>query len=235
MSTIQVANERKKIVDQLASQYDIDPERVLFLNENKPTEAWLSADLLLQIARKEDVFQSIDEGFNQFIQPLNQVVHAATVIDKSGRSFSRCGIASIGERADVDEHQLAAGRALKAAFTAAGFDPTRGGSVVRLDTARASQGGRPQQSSSVSSDDEVGLRNADLKRVHAVAERKGLIAQLPFGGYERLKYREHLQKHYGVNSAAGFDALQRQSLINSMEMLPDADTAPIIDEFENVA
>jgi hypothetical protein len=79
--------------------------------------------------------------------------------------------------------------------------------------------------------DDVQSRNQDLKRIHAIAERKGLIRHLIGTTYDRAAYRAFLQEHYNTQSAAGFDSTQRASLINALERLPYA----VEDEFSNVA
>ena len=67
--------KQETIAQGLAAQFGIDPERVYFPNTEKPDEPWLPAESLITIARQSGDFQTIDEGFDQFIAPLNQVVH----------------------------------------------------------------------------------------------------------------------------------------------------------------
>jgi hypothetical protein len=215
--------KQQEIADQLASQYDIDAERVLFLNEDKPEEPWLSAEALITVARQSGDFQAIDESFNQFISQLNQVVHSATVIDKEGRTYTRSGVATIGEREEIGEHALAAGRAVSAALTAAGFNPLRPGTVVPVQP-RATSAAQSQA-------DEAHSRNIDLKRIHKLAEEKGLIRRLTSGMFDRTGYRELLVEKFGTNTAAHFNQTERASLINFIQQLPDA----VEDEFADVA
>src|SRR5947209_19007520 len=125
--------KQQTIAEGLAVRYNIDPERIYFLNPDKTEEAWLPAESLITIARQSGDFQTIDEGFDQFIAPLNQIVHRATVITKAGNTFTRSGVATVNEREDMDDHALAAGRAVSAALTAAGFNPLRPGVVAGLD------------------------------------------------------------------------------------------------------
>ena len=207
---------------QLAEQFSIDSERILFLNENNPEEPWLNAEALTTIARQSGQFQAIDEGFNQYIERLNQIVHSATVVDKEGRSYTRSGVATIDESKEIDEHGLAAGRAVSAALTAAGFNPLRPGAVATLDLKLSSD--------STAKAGEAQSRSQDLRRIHKIAETKGLISPIP-GGWDRTKYRGLLMEKYGVNTAAGFDQLQRASLIQLLEQLPDV----VVDEFADVA
>lgn len=206
---------------ELGEKFNIDPDRILFLNENKPDEPWLPAEALMTIARQSGNFQAIDETVEQFIAPLNQIVHRATVIDTAGRSYGRCGVATIGERQDIDDHALAAGRALNAALTAAGFNPLRPGASVVIDL------NLPKHESTQA--DEAKARTTDLKRIHAIGIEKGLIQYIPGAGKDDRGYRQMLREKFGVGSAVGFDAAQRASLINHLEQLP------AYDEFAEVA
>lgn len=216
--------KQQTIAEGLAFKFNIDADRVLFLNPDRPEEPWLPAESLITIARQTEMFQTIDESFDQFIEPLKQVVHRAMAIDKQGRTFTRSGVATVGEREDIDDHALAAGRAVSAALTAAGFNPLRPGSLVAFGT----QVNAPAQGGAA---DEAMMRNKDLKRIHALAAEKGLIVPLGAGAWDRTGYRRFLKEKYGTNTAANFDSLQRTSLINALEQLEDA----VDDEFANVA
>lgn len=225
--------KQRGIQKELGEQFKIDPERVLFLNDDKPEEAWLPPDALMTIARQSGDFQAIEEQHVHYIETLKQIIHTATVIDRSGRTYTRSGVATIGEQDGLDEHILAGGRAVSAALTAAGFNPLKPGTVVDL------QFNLPEENTVAAQVDEARSRNQDLKTIHVIAERKGLIKPLDaaldksLGGgvWDRTEYRKHLQQHYGVSSAAGFDQNQRASLIHSLGQLPDA----LVDEFAEVA
>jgi len=217
--------KQEDIKNQLAGQFSIDPERIYFLNEKKPEEPWLPAEALITIARQSGEFQGIDETVAQYIQPLNQVVHSATAVDKDGRSYTRSGVATIGEREDLDAHALAAGRAVSAALTAAGFNPLRPGVVVSLDLKI------PVDSAHAGLADEAQLRNKDLKQIHALAVEKNLIRIMPGNNKDMTAYRALLKEKFGTNTAAAFDATQRASLINHLSQLPEV----IVDEFADVA
>lgn len=219
-------NKQQETAERLASEFDIDAERIYFLNEEKPDEPWLPAEALVTIARRTDNFNGIDEGFDQFIPQLNQIVHRATVTDKAGRVYTRSGVATVGERQDIDDHALAAGRAVSAALTAAGFNPLRPGSVV-------SSGARQQQHGGVASTDEVSSRNTDLKRIHALAEEKGLIRRMAGDVIDRSGYRTFLLTNFNVTTAVTLDEVQRASLINLLERLPAASQEE--EEFAEVA
>lgn len=223
----QRSNRQQEIAEQFARQFEIDAERVLFLNEDKPEEPWLPAEALITIARQSGDFQAIDESFNQYISELSQVVHSATVIDKEGRSYTRSGVATIGERQEIGEHGLAAGRAVSAALTAAGFNPLRPGGVVSAGQGQATA---PSQQAV-----EANSRNIDLRRIHTLAEQKGLIRRLPGSGVDRTGYRQLLVEKFDTNTAAGFDQAQRASLINFIEQLPDPSSFEgVKDEFAEV-
>ena len=223
--------KQNSVAQLLASEFKIDAERVYFLKPDKPEEPWLPAESLVTIARQSGEFRAIDESFDQFIEPLHQVVHRATVIDQDGRTYTRSGVATVGERAAnsaqrevLDEHALAAGRAVSAALTAAGFNPLRPGSVIPLDSRR---GGAQADAAGA---DEAQSRNTDLKRIHALAVEKGLIRMMPGGGRDLTEYRRMLREKFNANTAADFSATQRASLINYLTQLPVE-----IDEFADVA
>jgi hypothetical protein len=224
----QRSKRQQEIAEQLAAQFYIDAARVLFLNEEKPEEPWLPAEALITIARQSGGFQAIDESYRDYIPGLNQVVHSATVVDRDGRSYTRSGVATVDEREEVSTHALAAGRAVSAALTAAGFNPLRPGAVVSA--------GSSQEGDTSGQADAANSRNIDLKRIHTLAEQKGLIRRLPGEGVDRAGYRQLLVEKFGTNTAAGFDQAQRASLINFIEQLPDPATfADVSDEFAEVA
>lgn len=220
---MQRTEKQQQIAEKLAREFDIDAERVLFLNSDKPEEPWLSAEALTTIARRSGEFNGIDEGFDQHIAGLNQIVHRATVTDKGGRVYTRSGVATVGERQDIDDHALAAGRAVGAALTAAGFNPLRPGGVVSINS---------RQQAGAAQGEEANSRSTDLKRIHAIAEEKGLIRRGRDGSIDRTGYRTFLLTNYNTTTAAQFDEAQRASLINALQQLPD----PSDDEFaEDVA
>jgi hypothetical protein len=210
--------QQQSIAKDLAQQFEIDVERIYFLNPDKPEEPWLPAESLLIIARNSGNFQTIDESFDQYVESLNQIIHRATVITKDSCTFTRSGVATRGEQQDIDDNALAAGRAVSAALTAAGFNPLKPGTVIELKfTPNA---------------DDTQSRRQDLRRIHAIAEQKGLIKRGVTGGVpDRSAYRAFLQEHFKTNTAAGFDATQRASLINRLDQLPDL----FEDEFADVA
>lgn len=217
--------KQQEIAERLARALDIDAGRILFLNEQNPEEPWLNAEALITIARRSGKFREIDEGFSQYVSALDQVIHTATVVDSEERRYTRTGVATRGERSEIDDNGLAAGRAISAALTAAGFNPLRPGAVVSLGSNREASNTITEQV------DEARLRTKDLKQIHALGTEKGLIKLLPGGGRDLTGYRRMLQEKFGVRSTVALDAEQRASLINYLQQLPDAEE----DEFAAVA
>lgn len=215
--------QQQEVINQLTSKFEIDVTRILFLNPDRPEEPWFPAEELMSIARQAGGFQSIGEQFDQYIPNLNQVVHIATVVDAQGRAYSRTGVATQGEKIPGsnevgDEHALAASRALSAALRAAGFYPLRAGSTIDL-----------KLNLSGSSDPvaaEAEARTKDLRQIHALAEEKGLIREGVGGGNKDMSsYRAWLMELFGTNTAATLNPIQRQSVINALQQLPDAESA----------
>ncbi len=222
--------EQKEIVNQLVNTYRIDGDRVLFLKANKPNEAWLPPDILTQIANQAALFKTIDEEYTNYIEPLGQVVHRATVIDTNDRIFARSGVASLTEeRKDeqggtIDAHALAAGRAIKAALTAAGFDPTRPGSINAL---RPPTESTSTQTSTDGAPHHVALdaqsRNANIKHLHTVAFRKGLIVVRHGVPRDMTAYRNFLLELFDTETSAALTQEQFAIAINALDQMPDAD------------
>lgn len=212
--------QQQSIAEDLARRLQIDSERILFLNSRNKEEPWLPPEALTTIARQSDRFKHLDEGFQEFIAPLNQVVHHATFIDCEGNTFGRSGVATVGAFADLDAHIIAAGRAISAALTSGGINPLRPGSVVAL----SGETGGSIPVSPVLAAAESG--RADLARIHILAKEKGLIVGKDYSGY-----RNFLRKHYdGAISVAGFDPLLRKSVIEALERFNPAGS-DVPDEF----
>ena len=207
--------DQQAIVASLVDSFGIDPEKVLFLNKDKPLEPWLNYKALVAIARQSGAFKQISERFVEFIPaPLNQVVHEAEVVDPENRTYARSGVATIGEtlpNEDVpDEHSLAAARALRSALDDAGFDPTKTGPAVLELNLPSDQHATAH---------ELETRKKDLARIHILAREKGLI--LPIDGDEEQsdfsKYRKFLFEHFdGINSAVGLGPADRARVINAL-------------------
>lgn len=224
--------KQQEIAKQLAEKFNIDVERIYFLKPDKPEEPWLPAESLTTIARQTGDFQAIEESFDQFVSTLNQVIYRATVVDRGDRHFTRSGVATIGEHKDLDAHELAKGRAVSAALTAAGFNPLRPGAIVTLDLDIPREG---QQTV-----DEAQQRTKDLKAIHVLAVERGLIRMLPGNIRDNTAYRKMLKEKFGVNSTVNLTATPRASLINYLKTASAEELAQFIDEdefagLENVA
>lgn len=191
--------EQLAIAKDLATTLGIDVTNIYFLNPAKPVEPWLTAHALTTVARQSDELREVADEFVAHIPELSQIIYRGLVVDAQGRRFSRTGVATFGEK-NIDTHTLAAGRAVAAALTAAGFNPLRRGSVVARFPER-----QPV--------DDAASRNNDLKRIHALASRAGLIHGRDFVGYRNL-----LREYFGTDTAADFDGVKRGSLINLLEM-----------------
>jgi hypothetical protein len=210
------SREQQELVARLADQFDIDPEKVLFLNKEKPLEPWLNYKALVTIARASGEFKQVAEDFSEYIPaPLNQIVHSATVVNNQDQIFTRSGVATIGEQLpneDVpDEHALAAARAMRSALDDAGFDPTKAGSQVPELHLEADAHA-------------VALENAnrmkDLARIHIIAAEKKLIVPVE-GDEERnntTQYRAFLLEKFpeSKGTAVGMKAVERAQLINAL-------------------
>lgn len=206
--------QQRGIVERLLAQFELDESGIRFFPE-QPDEPWLSAETLMSIARQSGAFQSIEETFDQFVAPLDQVIHNALVIDKQGRLFKRSGAAKLGETLPfgeaVDGHALASSRALNAALRAAGFHPLHAASVVSTK--------RPEAHTTA---DEATARTADLKQIHLLAEQKKLIKPAKNGEAKNMdEYREWLFELFGTRTVATLSMAQRASVIEALRAIPD--------------
>lgn len=217
--------QQNEVIEQLTAHFSIDADRILFLNPREPNDPWIPADELESIARQAGGFQSIDVDYDNFIEPLQQVVYKAVVVDEQGRRFGRTGVATIGEETpigDIDVQILAAGRALSAALRAAGFHPLKSGSVISLDDRRTSR--QPQKLSAEhveiqAAADAAHSRRTDLAAIHALAAEKNYIVRVN-GTTNDNPYREWLFRNFGVSSAVELNAAQRASVINLLRLAP---------------
>jgi hypothetical protein len=221
MNAKQIEAERTSIADAIARQYGIDSERVYFLSERKPLDPWIPPDQLMTITRQVGGFQRIEEQFDTFIAALNQIVHRAVVIDEQGRAFVRSGVATLGEKTpagvELDEHQLAGGRALSAAITAAGCNPFK---------TNANKPGKPsiEMADDLPEQDGPYQREADLALIHQLAEDAGLIFPDEESGRRNVEqYRRWVRetcKGMGlgdnVTSVARLDQKQRACIIAAL-------------------
>lgn len=212
--------DQQAIVDQLVQRWKIEPDKILFLKPGQPLEPWLNYAALTVIARGSGRFRSLSEHFSTFVPGLNHLVHTATVIDSDGFEYTRTGVAQLGETIvkgeEVDEHSLAATRALRAALDSAGFDAVKASSIVALDLAL------PKDEHAAQQEDQE--RISDVRLIHTLARQKGLITPSdPGSGTTPMRnYRTWLSEHFGVDSAAALSAAERAIVINKLRLLPDA-------------
>lgn len=205
---------QQKIALDLAAGLGIDQDDIYFLNPLKPEEVWLSPGALTAIARQSPELREVDEEFNDYVPGLRQIIYKGIVTDAQGRRFARTGVATIGEKPGMDEHKLAAGRALSSALRAAGFDPLKAGNVVAPNF---------QQERQVLSEGDQ--RRKDLGRIKIVARECGYITDSAFGE-DFTHYRATLERLFGVRTAATLTSEECQSFIQYMltnqPQLPDA-------------
>jgi hypothetical protein len=206
-------NQQRRIADGIASSYGIPSEDVYFLNSKKPDEPWLPARALMTIARKSPQVLMIEDRFDRFDAGLNQIIHSATVSLKEGPVITRVGAATIGEvlpnDEEADEHELAAGRALHKALTAAGINPVREGAVKPFKPVAHCD-------DSPHNTDDPGTRDNDLKRIHSLAEEAGLISY-PDGHRQVRDYRNWMAQHFGVTTVAGMSQAERASVVEKLK------------------
>ena len=126
----------------------------------------------------------------------------------------------------MDAWDLADARALRSTLDVAGFDPLDPTSVVPLNGNPLAAAAREPEAA------ETLARINDNARIHILAKEKGLIVDKDFS-----KYRRFLSENYdGAVSVAGFDAVQRKSVIAALERyVPPFDPGSVPPEFAEVA
>lgn len=223
-----IEEKREEIINQLRTQFNLTDsacDRILFLNPKDYYEPWIPADVLQAIARQIDGFKDSSITHDKFVSETQQVVYKATVFDTAGRSYTRTGVAMVGEKPngfDISHDSLAEGRALGAALSAAGFHPYKSASVVDLSEVRTLIETRRQEAAYTGIEDEASLRRKDLQQIHAIAEKKGLII-----GKDDSRYRQFLLEKYGVRTAAVLDADKRAMVINALKNMDDWGDIPV--------
>lgn len=208
-TTITTAKQ-EEIVNTLVQNFDLNPDRILFINPRDPNEPWIAPDELQSIARQTESLTQISVTHDKFIPETNQVVYAATVVSRNGLTFSQTGVAVRGENpngVEIDADVLASGRALSAALRAAGIHPYKSGSVVDIGVVRQQvEAKKDEQAVQTES------RNNSLRRLHTLAEQKGLKI-----GRNDTAYRMWLYREFGTSSAATFDSEKMALAINRLE------------------
>lgn len=194
----------------------------------KDQDPWIPPGLLVSIARHTGKFSDIGSNFESHVPSLNQLVYKGTVTDLEGRSITRTGVATIGERSgdrEMDPHKLAEGRAIASALRAQGFDPFKSNFVdgtvnfasrttypVARSLADEKHAAELQQI-----ENESARRKKDLAHIHALAMEKGLIGTLPRGGKFDGPYRDWLSTNFKTRSAVMLDETERQQVINALK------------------
>jgi len=222
--------EQQQVVQQLVDRWKLDPERILFLNPRRPTEPWLNYDGLTTIATASGRFRSLSESFSTFVAGLNHIVHTATVVTVEGFDYTRSGVASIGETLfegdEVDEHDLAATRAMRKALDSAGFNVVKASSIIAVDLNLPAQPPHTLSLDQHNAVQEARTRIKDLRLIHMLAAQKGLIvpAEDDPSRNDMTRYRQWLADNFeGVSSAAGLSPANRSIAINMLRTLADAD------------
>lgn len=212
-------NEQQTIVNQIVEKFGINGERILFLNPNKPTEAWIPPSELKTIARNFGEFQAMSFKLCQVIEATNQIVVEATITDKNGVVYQNFGVATIGENLPngetVSAEDLARGRALSAVLDDAGFNPLKSNSVIQMNVSGVET--KTFASKAVA-------RTNDIRRIHALAKEAELIVDS-----DKTQYRKWLFSEFGqwfsapeTASVEFLDALERQMVINKLVTLLNA-------------
>jgi hypothetical protein len=195
---------------EIAAKFGIDKDRILFLNDADPLDAWIPPDELLSFARRTESFLELEVSFHQWVPGLNLVCYQATVINNDNKIFRMTGAAKLTEaHADgPDEHAIASGRALGAALRAAGFHPLKSGSALE---------GKKQSSTTYA--DEAGVRTNQLSQIHVLAEKAGLIINVPGERKNMDTYRAWLTELFGTPTAAVLSEPERTMAIAELRSL----------------
>jgi len=230
MSATQIKTEQAKIADTIAQQFDIDRERIYFLNERKPLEFWVPPDQTLKAARQVGGFKRVEELEASFIPPpLNQIIHRALVENNDGVQFVRIGVATIGSKTpqgvEMDPHQLAGGHPILAALTDAGCNPFKVTPAKRPSIASVEAVGD-------SDDDSPYQRDRDLAAIHALAEQCDMVFWDQGAGRKNDKrYRafiKEIAKEMGlgenVTSVVRFNQQQRATVIEALRHRANAES-----------
>lgn len=204
--------EQQSVVAKLVQNFNIQGDKVLFLNEADPLDPWLNSKTLLAIARQSGEFKQVATTFAEYVEPLKQIVWSSTVVDQQGLGYTRSGVATIGEKLPneeiPDEHDLAGSRALRAALDDAGFDPTKAAPVLSLKL--------PPAEHAAAHENETRL--SDLRRIHKIATDKGLIVPIEDDAARNNDsgYRGWLVRNFEVNTTAAMGPADRARVINAL-------------------
>lgn len=221
-------NEKQRaklaILKQNFGLSDAELDRCLYFRTDQE-EPWIPSDILEAIARLTGGFETISSVYDKVRTETQHLVYAGLVVDREGRSYPRSGVAKIdGETVGgtlFDGDALAENRALSASLQAAGFDPFKAGSVVSIGKLEhgPSRSGTPlddRQKELQQITDAAELRTKDLRQIHAVAEKKGLIVDKN----DRL-YRRWLMDNFQLTSSAFVDHETRMTIVAKLNELND--------------
>ena len=199
---------------------DSDIDRCLFFSQDQDVP-YIPPEILIAIARSTKAFQSIIPEYSTYVEALKQIIYKATVVDPDGREITRIGVATIGEKPggyEIDPHKLAEGRAIGNALSDSGFNPFKSHflSGLAVGIIELSRAGESNPFGFSTRDVEADLRGRDLRRIHALAEEKGLIIRLPSGGNISTPYRDWLSTNFQTRTVAAMDAASRAQVINAL-------------------
>jgi len=196
---------------------DAELNRCLFFSRDQD-EPWIPPDLTTAIARQSSKIQHIASSFGEYVRELDQLVYNAVATDTEGRSFSRPGVATRGEKPggrEIDANVLAEGRALNAVLNAAGANPFKAGTVAQIE--RESAAVVDRSAMDIKASDESIQRTKDLRQIHKLAEDRDLIVKLPSGGLSTSRYRSWLSERFGTQTAATLSLAERAQVINALQ------------------
>lgn len=224
--TIQPTERQRAQLAQLQKNFGLSPEdidRCLYFSEAQE-RPYIPPDLLIGIARSTGQFQAIDPEFSTYVRGLEQIIYKATVVDQDGRSITRVGVATIGERPggiEMDTHKLAEGRALNSVLADAGFNPFRSNSLAGIILAGLAKAAVDEKLAAehrqITTDAE--RRTKDLGRIKMLAREKGLVIKLSSSGVESDEpYREWLSTNFKTRTAVNLTPEERQQVINKLRL-----------------
>jgi hypothetical protein len=189
-----ISPEKKQLIDELVREYGIEPDDVIFFNDDpKP---FFSYEATCAMANHLTDIQEIE------IEPIecaftDSISLRCSLVLPDGRRRSAVGVANRSEQIDgapatpQQTYQLASSRAIRNALRAAGID------LYRLHRARHHNAAVATQSSDAI---EFQLRKTLLAQVHLLGQELGLISKAP-AGYNKTAWVRMLHERYGTDSA----------------------------------
>lgn len=221
---IQPTESQRKTLAILRQNFDLsdsDIERCLFFSRDQEIP-FIPTEILIRIARSTGDFASIEPDYSTYVHALEQLVYKGTVVDRDGRSITRIGVATLGEKPggyEIDPHKLAESRALGSALSDAGFNPLKPRSVVKFEKPSTPPSADLRAAADALS--EADKRRRDLGRIHALARDAGILRKADAGGWDTGEYRNWLDANFGTRTAATLDEATRAQVINKLSLYPD--------------